>query len=135
MDYRSVTTTTIWWHYSNGSKELHLPLSIAEISDIMYILWEFHILINVIIIGGELWKTRFIWTIHIQCKNWRKIFEEKLPTFLLRNIFRTTRPAQMLEVGILRLLRNKVMFNCSGNTDQKILAETGFIYDKAPTTA
>jgi hypothetical protein len=54
MDYRSVTTTTIWWHYSNGSKELHLPLSIAEISDIMYILWEFHILINVIIIGGEL---------------------------------------------------------------------------------
>jgi hypothetical protein len=41
----------------------------------------------------------------------------------------------MLEVGILRLLQNKVMFNCSGNIDQKVLAEAGFIYDKAPTTA
>jgi len=41
----------------------------------------------------------------------------------------------MLKVGILRLLQNKVMFDCNGNTDRKVLAETGFIYDKAPTTA
>ena len=35
MDYRSASTTTIQWHYSNGSKELHLPLTIDEISDII----------------------------------------------------------------------------------------------------
>jgi hypothetical protein len=44
----------IWWHYSNGSKELCLPLTIAEISEIIYRLQELHILISVIIIGGDL---------------------------------------------------------------------------------
>jgi MoaA/NifB/PqqE/SkfB family radical SAM enzyme len=43
----------IWWHCSNGSKELHLPLTISEISDIIFRLRELHILINVIIIGGD----------------------------------------------------------------------------------
>jgi len=76
MDYRSASTTMIWWHYSNGCKELCLPLTIAEISDIIYRVRELHILISVIITGGKLWKIRSIKTIHIQCKNWRKILKQ-----------------------------------------------------------
>ena len=63
--------------YSNGSNKLRLALTIAEISDIVYRLQELHILINVIIIGGEFWKIRFIWTIHIQCMNWRQRERER----------------------------------------------------------
>jgi hypothetical protein len=54
---------------------------------------------------------------------------------MVRNILKTTRPAQRLEVDILRLLLNKVIFDCSRNTAQKTLAATVFIYDTAPTNS
>lgn len=96
---------------------------------------------SVVIICEAQENTEFMWTVHIICKKWKTIFQEKFSVFhdevcdMLRNIFR--RCAACLDAGIQHFETSLKWgkFNCSRETESECLVDEGFMWSSTSVVA
>jgi hypothetical protein len=96
---------------------------------------------SVVIICEAQEKIEFMWTVHIICKKWKTIFQEKFSVFhdefhyMLRNIFR--RCEACLDAGIQHFETSLKWgkLNCRGETDSECLVDEGFMCSSTSVVA